>query len=211
MAESKDKKTASVKSTGAKTASTKKPAAKAAKAATAAKKTAQTKKVKDVKADCTALVDVLKSKYARKLYDEVKDLPIIDYHCHLSPKEIYEDKPFTDIGQMWLAGDHYKWRLMRAYGIDEKYITGDADMYDKFVRFAKAVGEAYGNPIKDWVALELGFFFGITLPLNEDNAKEIWDKANKVIADKQLSPRKLIAMANVEYIATTDDPCDSLE
>lgn len=211
MAESKDKKTASVKSTGAKTASTKKPAAKAAKAATAAKTTAQTKKVKDVKADCTALVDVLKSKYARKLYDEVKDLPIIDYHCHLSPKEIYEDKPFTDIGQMWLAGDHYKWRLMRAYGIDEKYITGDADMYDKFVRFAKAVGEAYGNPIKDWVALELGFFFGITLPLNEDNAKEIWDKANKVIADKQLSPRKLIAMANVEYIATTDDPCDSLE
>lgn len=215
MAESKDKKTAVEK-----TASVKKPAAKTAKSAavkTNTDKTAKTavkntvKKTVGAKPDCTKAVDVLKTKYARKLYDAVKDLPIIDYHCHLSPKEIYEDKPFSDIGEMWLAGDHYKWRLMRAYGIDEKYITGDADMYDKFACFAKAVGEAYGNPIKDWVALELEFFFGISLTLNEDNAKEIWDKANKVISDKQLSPRKLIEMANVEYIATTDDPCDSLE
>lgn len=205
MAESKDKKTQSTAKTvkAVKSAETKKVAAKTTK-------TVAAKKVQ-AKPDCTKAVDVLKTKYARKLYDSVKDLPIIDYHCHLSPKEIYEDKPFTDIGEMWLAGDHYKWRLMRAYGIDEKYITGDADMHEKFMYFAKAVGEAYGNPIKDWVALELEFFFGISLPLNEDTAQQIWDKANEVIVQKQLSPRKLIAMANVEYIATTDDPCDSLE
>lgn len=218
MAESKDKKTVSAAKTAkTKTEEVKKAAAKsakpAAKTAQKSKTTAKSAAAKTVEArpDCTKAVDVLKTAYARKLYDAVKDLPIIDYHCHLSPKEIYEDKPFTDIGEMWLAGDHYKWRLMRAYGIDEKYITGDADMYDKFAYFAKAVGEAYGNPIKDWVALELEFFFGISLALNEDNAKVIWDKANKVISDKKLSPRKLIAMANVEYIATTDDPCDSLE
>ena len=205
MAESKDKKTQGTAKTvkSVKSADTKKVAAKTTK-------TVAAKKVQ-AKPDCTKAVDVLKTKYARKLYDSVKDLPIIDYHCHLSPKEIYEDKPFTDIGEMWLAGDHYKWRLMRAYGIDEKYITGDADMHEKFMYFAKAVGEAYGNPIKDWVALELEFFFGISLPLNEDTAQQIWDKANEVIVQKQLSPRKLIAMANVEYIATTDDPCDSLE
>lgn len=205
MAESKDKKTQGTAKTvkAVKSADTKKVAAKTTK-------TVAAKKVQ-AKPDCTKAVDVLKTKYARKLYDSVKDLPIIDYHCHLSPKEIYEDKPFTDIGEMWLAGDHYKWRLMRAYGIDEKYITGDADMHEKFMYFAKAVGEAYGNPIKDWVALELEFFFGISLPLNEDTAQQIWDKANEVIVQKQLSPRKLIAMANVEYIATTDDPCDSLE
>ena len=205
MAESKDKKTQGTAKTvkTVKTADTKKVAAKTTK-------TVAAKKVQ-AKPDCTKAVNVLKTKYARKLYDSVKNLPIIDYHCHLSPKEIYEDKPFTDIGEMWLAGDHYKWRLMRAYGIDEKYITGDADMHEKFMYFAKAVGEAYGNPIKDWVALELEFFFGISLPLNEDTAQQIWDKANEVIVQKQLSPRKLIAMANVEYIATTDDPCDSLE
>ena len=157
------------------------------------------------------VVNLLNTKYAKKIYDEVKDLPIIDYHCHLSPKEIYEDLPFGNIGEMWLAGDHYKWRLMRAFGIDEKYITGDADYKEKFMQFSKAVGYAYGNPIKDWVALELQFFFGITTPLNEKTASEIWDKANKVIEEKKLSPRKLIEMANVEYIATTDDPCDDLK
>lgn len=156
-------------------------------------------------------VNFLNTKSAKRLYAEVKDLPIIDYHCHLSPKEIYEDKPFENIGVMWLAGDHYKWRLMRCAGIDEKYITGDADWWEKFYQFAKVAGTAYGNPIKDWCALELSFFFGIKTPLNEATAKEIWDKANKVISSHKLSPRKLIRMSNVEYIATTDDPCDSLE
>ncbi len=156
-------------------------------------------------------VNLLVSKYSKRLYAEVKDLPIIDYHCHLSPKEIYEDKPFENIGVMWLQGDHYKWRLMRGAGVDEKYITGSADWWEKFYQFAKVAGTAYGNPIKDWCALELSFFFGINTPLNEATAQDIWNRANKVISSRKLSPRKLIRMANVEYIATTDDPCDTLE
>lgn len=155
-------------------------------------------------------VDLLTNENARYLYSQVKDLPIIDYHCHLSPKEIYEDIPFDNIGEMWLAADHYKWRLMRAYGIDEKYITGDASWREKFDKFAEAAGSAYGNPIKDWVALELEFFFGISQPLDADNSAAVWERANAVIAERKLSPRKLIEMANVEYIATTDDPCDDL-
>ena len=157
------------------------------------------------------VIKMLRSERAEKIYAAVKDLPIIDYHCHLSPKEIYEDKPFSDIGEIWLAGDHYNWRLMRGYGVEERYITGDASWAEKFDKFAEAVGYAIGNPVKDWVAAELMFFFGITEPLNKDTAKEIREKANAVIKEKAISPRKLIKMANVEYIATTDDPCDSLE
>lgn len=157
------------------------------------------------------VIKLLGSKRAEEIYAAVKDLPIIDYHCHLSPKEIFEDRPFDDIGEIWLAGDHYKWRLMRGYGVDEKYITGDASWEEKFEKFAEAVGYALGNPVKDWVAAELMFFFGITTPLNKDTAKEIREKANAVIKEKKISPRKLIETANVEYIATTDDPCDSLE
>lgn len=157
------------------------------------------------------VIKLLGSKRAEEIYAAVKDLPIIDYHCHLSPEEIFEDRPFDDIGGIWLAGDHYKWRLMRGYGVDEKYITGDASWEEKFEKFAEAVGYALGNPVKDWVAAELMFFFGITTPLNKDTAKEIREKANAVIKEKKISPRKLIEMANVEYIATTDDPCDSLE
>ncbi len=156
-------------------------------------------------------VNLLKSKFSVDLYKQVKDLPIIDYHCHLSPKEIYEDKPFDNIGEMWLGGDHYKWRLMRSNGVDEKYITGEASWEEKFNAFIETVSTAYGNPIMDWVALELEMFFNITLPLKKENAKKIWDEANKQIREKKLSPRKLILMSNVEYIATTDDPTDSLE
>ena len=157
------------------------------------------------------VIKMLGSKRAEEIYAAVKDLPIIDYHCHLSPKEIYEDKPFDDIGEIWLAGDHYKWRLMRGYGVDEKYITGDASWGEKFAKFAEAVGYALGNPVKDWVAAELMFFFGITTPLNKYTAEEIREKANAVIKERKISPRKLIEAANVEYIATTDDPCDTLE
>lgn len=157
------------------------------------------------------VIKMLGSKRAEEIYAAVKDLPIIDYHCHLSPKEIYEDKPFSDIGEIWLAGDHYKWRLMRGYGVGEKYITGNASWAEKFDKFAEAVGYALGNPVKDWVAAELMFFFGITTPLNKDTAEEVREKANAVIKEKGISPRKLIESANVEYIATTDDPCDSLE
>lgn len=156
------------------------------------------------------LVPVLDSDFARELYDSVKDLPVIDYHCHLSPREIYEDKPFTDIGEMWLAADHYKWRLMRACGIDEKYITGDACYKDKFMKFADAVSVSMGNPVCDWVAMELKTFFDIDLAFNPENAARIWDSCNEAIARSKFSPRKAIAMAKVEYIATTDDPCDDL-
>ncbi len=156
-------------------------------------------------------VNLLKTRYAEDLYKAVKDLPIIDYHCHLSPKEIYEDKVFDNIGEMWLAGDHYKWRLMRANGVEERFITGGSTWEEKFYKFIETVSTAYGNPIQDWVALELEMFFDIKLALKPENAKTIWDLANKKIKDESLSPRKLIKMANVEYIATTDDPIDSLE
>ena len=156
-------------------------------------------------------VNLLKTRFAEDLYKAVKDLPIIDYHCHLSPKEIYEDKVFDNIGEMWLAGDHYKWRLMRANGVEERYITGGSTWEEKFTKFIETVSTAYGNPIQDWVALELEMFFDIKLPLKPESAKTIWELANKKIKDESLSPRKLIKMANVEYIATTDDPIDSLE
>lgn len=156
-------------------------------------------------------VNLVKDDYAKTLYSTVASLPIIDYHCHLSPKEIYEDKVFSNIGEMWLAADHYKWRLMRSYGVDEYYITGAASYREKFDKFIETVSFAFGNPIQDWVALELEMFFGITCKLTKENAEYIWKTANKKIREESLSPRKLIAMSNVEYIATTDDPSDTLE
>ena len=163
-------------------------------------------------AECNGNIkDVLTSDFARRIYAQVRDLPIIDYHCHLSPKEIFEDKPFENIGQMWLAGDHYKWRLMRACGIDEEYITGDKSWKEKYLAFCDAVSRSPGNPIWDWTAMELEKFFGVTKLFVPENAEEIWNICNKKIAEEKFSPRKAIAMSNVEYIATTDDPCDSLE
>ncbi|MDE6550236.1 MAG: glucuronate isomerase [Clostridia bacterium] len=163
-------------------------------------------------AECRGnITPILTSDKARRLYDSVKDLPIVDYHCHLSPKEIYEDKPFSNIGEMWLAGDHYKWRLMRQAGVDERYITGDACYKDKFVKFVDAVSTAFGNPIYDWARLELERFFNVDLPLIPENADIIWDRCNAYIKDNRLSPRSVIASAGVEYIATTDDPADTLE
>jgi len=154
---------------------------------------------------------LLNSKSGQQIYESVRDLPIIDYHCHLSPKEIYEDKPFNNIGEMWLGGDHYKWRLMRAFGIDEEYITGKADWHEKFLKYAETISLAAGNPLYHWTEMELNMFFGIEEHLCPENAEEIWNKANAIIKEKQLSPRKLIKSSNVEYIATTDDIADSLE
>ena len=163
-------------------------------------------------AECNGnIVDVLTSDYAREIYGQVKDLPIVDYHCHLSPKEIYEDKPFENIGQMWLDGDHYKWRLMRAAGIDEEYITGGKSRKEKYSAFCDAVSRSPGNPVWDWTAMELEKFFGVTKPFLPEYAEEIWEECNAVIEREKLSPRKAIAMNNVEYIATTDDPCDDLK
>lgn len=154
---------------------------------------------------------LLKSIHGKKLYSEVSYIPIIDYHCHLSPKEIYEDKPFDNIGEMWLGGDHYKWRLMRSFGVEEKYITGNATWFEKFQKYALVIAFAAGNPLYHWTMMELSIFFGIEKTLSATTAQEIWDKANLVIREKQLSSRKLITMSKVEYIATTDDVIDSLE
>lgn len=135
---------------------------------------------------------LLKTADAQDIYFKIKDLPIVDYHCHLSPKEIYEDKPFDNIGEMWLGGDHYKWRLMRTAGIDERYITGNTDWREKFIKYAAALELAAGNPLYHWSHMELSMFFGIDKPLKSDNAAEIYDEANAFIAKNKLSPRKLI-------------------
>ncbi|MDR3216879.1 MAG: glucuronate isomerase [Clostridiaceae bacterium] len=155
--------------------------------------------------------EILKSALAERLYEAAAALPVIDYHCHLSPKEIYEDKPFEDIGAMWLSGDHYKWRLMRRAGVSEELITGGAPYADKFRAYAGCVGTAFGNPLRDWSRLELEKYFDCRIPLNADNADGIRRAANAVLAEKALSPRRLMEASAVEYVATTDDPADTLD
>lgn len=147
---------------------------------------------------------------AGQIYAEIKDLPIVDYHCHLSPKEIWEDRKFENLYQLWLEGDHYKWRLMRICGIDEELITGSGAEYDKYAAFVRAINLAPGNPLYHWVHLELAAVFGIDEPLTEQNAAEIWNKTAEICAETELSARKLIARFGVEYIATTDDPADEI-
>lgn len=155
---------------------------------------------------------LLHNQTAIELFHNVaKELPIIDFHCHLSPKEIYENKKFKNITEVWLYGDHYKWRLMRANGIDEKYITGDGSDYDKFVAWAKTISIAIGNPIYHWTHLELKRYFGIDELLNEENADMIWKKANQVLNSDNFGARDIIKRSNVEVICTTDDPADTLE
>lgn len=147
---------------------------------------------------------------AEELYCRVADLPILDYHCHLDPKEIYEDKPFASIGDLWLSADHYKWRLMRTCGVDEKYITGDAPMREKFNKFVEVLYTALHNPIREWAQMELEKFFGITLKICPKNADLIWDLCNEKIVAEKLSPKKLMKKCNVTYVCTTDDIASSL-
>lgn len=153
---------------------------------------------------------LLKGETAHRLYDAAAGLPIIDYHCHLSPKEIFEDKPYDNIGEIWLAGDHYKWRLMRAAGIDEDFITGKASWHDKFVRYIGALEMSPNNPLYHWSQMELSRYFGVELPLRAENAENIWEQANAYLKEQQLSPRRLIEASNVEVICTTDDLADDL-
>lgn len=148
---------------------------------------------------------------AAALYEGIKDLPIIDYHCHLSPKEILEDRQFSNLGEMWLGGDHYKWRLMRQAGVPEEFITGNAPWREKFRKYAETVSLAGGNPLFSWSRMELSLYFGIDTPLNGETADGIFDAAQAFIEENQLSPRKLIQKAGVEYIATTDDPAEPLD
>lgn len=147
---------------------------------------------------------------AKKLYHEVaENLPIIDYHCHISPQEIAEDRKFDNLAQVWLGGDHYKWRLMRACGVTEDKVTGDAPDREKFRAFAETMPQIIGNPVYHWSHLELQRGFGITEPLTPNNADEIYDKANEILKD--YSARSLMRKFNVKAICTTDDPCDTLE
>ena len=154
---------------------------------------------------------LLQNELAVKLYNEIKDLPIIDYHCHLIPQQIAENKKFKNITEIWLGGDHYKWRLMRSFGIEEKYITGDADDYEKFVAWARTIENAFGNPLYHWTHLELKRYFDCDLLLSEKTAKEVWEQCNKVISSPAFSVWNIFEKFHVESLCTTDDPIDSLE
>lgn len=148
---------------------------------------------------------------ARKLYHEYGAvMPILDYHCHVSPREIYEDRKFDNITQVWLEGDHYKWRQMRSNGVEEKYITGDSSDYEKFQKWAKTLEMAIGNPLYHWSHLELQRYFGYEGWLNENTAEEVWHLCNAKL-HQGLTVRKLIEMSRVTLICTTDDPADTLE
>lgn len=156
---------------------------------------------------------LLQNQPAKRLYHEfAKNQPIIDYHCHLNPVDIKNNKKFTNLTEIWLKGDHYKWRAMRTLGVDEKYITGDADDYDKFLAWAKCVPQTIGNPLYHWTHLELRRPFGITdRVLNPKTAPSIWNDVNNLLLNDEFTTRGIIKQMNVEVICTTDDPIDSLE
>ena len=154
---------------------------------------------------------LLNTETAKKLYHTyAADAPIIDYHCHLSPQEIAEDKRYGSITEVWLGGDHYKWRQMRTNGVPEAIVTGDADDFEKFSAFAQMVPKAIGNPLYHWTHLELKRYFGIDEVLTKKNAKAIYDQANTIVQSETFSARQLIINSNVEAICTTDDPVDDL-
>lgn len=154
---------------------------------------------------------LLNSEPALKMFEAAEEMPIFDWHCHLSPKEIYENKQPEDIAWLWLAGDHYKWRAMRSCGIDEELITGSASGYEKFKAFASIMPCLIGNPMYHWCHLELRRYFGINDILSAETADDIWNRANERIAAGGFTPRELIEKSNVSHLCTTDDPADSLE
>ena len=154
---------------------------------------------------------LLKTKTAEKLYyGYAKEMPIFDYHCHLPEKQILENKPFSDVFEIWLSGDHYKWRLMRNYGVDERLITGDASNKDKFKAYCKTLGTAFGNPLYHWSQVELKDFFNCELEINEENADQIWDWCNEYIRLNNITPQALIEKSNVAYLFTTNEAFDDL-
>jgi len=155
---------------------------------------------------------LLTTETAKHLYHDYSEkLPIIDYHCHLSPREIYEDIRFDNITQVWLGADHYKWRQIRSNGAEEKYVTGDASDFEKFEKWAGTLEKAIGNPLYHWSHLELKRYFGFDGYLNRANAREVFDMCNAKLQEPDMSARGLILKSNVEVIVTTDDPADSLE
>ena len=155
---------------------------------------------------------MLHSKTAERLYNEhAKDLPIIDYHCHLPPDEIAEDRIFSNMTKIWLDGDHYKWRAMRANGISERYCTGDASDRDKFMKWAETVPQTLRNPLYHWTHMELQRPFGIIKLLGPDTADEIYGKCNEMLQMPEYSAKNIMRSMKVELVCTTDDPADSLE
>ncbi|MFO7370906.1 MAG: glucuronate isomerase, partial [Bacteroidales bacterium] len=155
---------------------------------------------------------LLHSKTAEYLYHEhAAKLPIIDYHCHLSPALIAENKKFENITQPWLYGDHYKWRAMRTNGVDERFCSGNASDREKFDKWAETVPYTYRNPLYHWTHLELQRYFGITQLLNPETAGSIYSKTAEMLKGDDYSPVGMIRMMNVEIVCTTDDPVDSLE
>ncbi|MCL2856394.1 MAG: glucuronate isomerase [Oscillospiraceae bacterium] len=154
---------------------------------------------------------LLRGDTAKVLYhDYASQMPIIDYHCHINPAEIMENRRFDNITQAWLGGDHYKWRLMRAVGVEERYITGDAPDREKFQKFAETLPFCIGNPIHHWTHLELRRYFGCDLVINGDTAQQVWELTEKKLKDDALSVRGIIASSGVQAIGTTDDPLDDL-
>ena len=155
---------------------------------------------------------LLGTETARKLYhDHAEKMPVIDYHCHINPMEIYEDKRYDTITEVWLGGDHYKWRAMRSCGVPERYITGDATPAEKFQKWAETIPNLIGNPLYHWTHLELHLYFGITEPLTGDNAMEIYETCNRILAQPDMSVRGIIRKSGVKLICTTDDPVDDLK
>ncbi len=155
---------------------------------------------------------LLSTETAKKLYHEYAEvMPIIDYHCHIVPQEIYEDRKFENITQVWLGADHYKWRQMRSNGVEEKYITGDATDREKFQKWAETLEMAIGNPLYHWSHLELQRYFGYEGHLNGDTAEEVWNLCNEKLVQADMSARNLIRKSGVTLLCTTDDPIDSLE
>ena len=155
---------------------------------------------------------LLTNDVAKKLFhDYAEKMPVLDYHCHINPQEIAEDRQFENITQVWLGGDHYKWRFMRSCGVDEYYITGGASDKEKFFKWAECIGKAIGNPLYHWSHLELQRYFGYKGALSAKTAEEVWNLCNEKLADKSMSVRNIIKQSNVTLICTTDDPIDSLE
>lgn len=153
---------------------------------------------------------LLESELAQELYSAARELPIVDYHSHLSPREIAEDKRFFNLTQLWLSGDHYKWRLMRNCGVPERLITGDAPDREKFMAFSSVLPLCIGNPIYIWCHLELKTYFGITRPLNADSAAEIYAQTERMMKERPYTAQNFIRNSRVELLCTTDDPLDDL-
>lgn len=154
---------------------------------------------------------MLSTETARQLYHTYAEkLPIIDYHCHISPKAIAEDWQFDNMTQVWLAEDHYKWRQMRSNGVEEKYITGNATDYEKFAEWAKTLEKAIGNPLYHWSHMELWRYIGYDGVLNEQTAQEVWELCEERLAQEDMSVRGIIRASDVKLMCTTDDPVDNL-